>query len=256
MSRCTKDRRITRRCRVRGDGPTRRYTWPSSRGHCTSWPMPVWPRAGQVGIARTTSGAKRRVAAAFAQTQGTGTPRFCTLGKLHTLFRAKRELTALPEQALRLPADNSRTQTVGSLLPGRSRLARTLPANRRVVAPRCRDPVRPVSREASTSTWTLRYEVSQRICSPLKTMPRVLRKPEVLARVGVSSTTLWRMQRAGRFPPSFHISPGLVGWLDADVDRWIETQGHASLRRTPSSSVSPSESALGTRQANSEEPRR
>ena len=92
--------------------------------------------------------------------RGPARPDFCTLGKLHTLFRAKRELTALPEQALRLPADNSRTQTVGSLLPGRSRLARTLPANR----PRRRSTLSRSGtaslREASTSTWTLRYEVS------------------------------------------------------------------------------------------------
>lgn len=52
--------------------------------------------------------------------------------------------------------------------------------------------------------------------------PRILRRWQVLERLGVSPTTLWRMQRRGDFPPFFQISAGLVGWLEADVDHWIE----------------------------------
>ena len=83
-------------------------------------------------------------------------------------------------------------------------------------------------------------------------MARVLRKPDVLARIPVSPTTLWRMQRDRGFPPPFRISPGLVGWLETDVDDWIEAQRHASLRRTPGSTVS----QAGTRQPNAKEPRK
>lgn len=83
-------------------------------------------------------------------------------------------------------------------------------------------------------------------------MARILRKPDVLARIGVSSTTLWRMQRDGRFLPPFRISPGLVGWLETDVDDWIEAQRQASSRRTPRSTVS----QAGARQPNAKEPRK
>ena len=54
---------------------------------------------------------------------------------------------------------------------------------------------------------------------------RILRKPQVLARLGVSGTTLWRMQRRNEFPKPFRISPGLIGWRETDVDRWIEERG-------------------------------
>ena len=56
---------------------------------------------------------------------------------------------------------------------------------------------------------------------------RILRRAEVLARVPVSPTTLWRMQRRGDFPPSFPISPGAVGWREADIDQWIEERGRS-----------------------------
>ena len=51
--------------------------------------------------------------------------------------------------------------------------------------------------------------------------PRVIRKPTVLARVGVSDTTLWRLVRAGKFPRPMQLSPGTVGWPEHEVDAWI-----------------------------------
>lgn len=57
---------------------------------------------------------------------------------------------------------------------------------------------------------------------------KILRKPAVLDRLGVSATTLWRMQRAGTFPPSIQISPGTVGWIESDIDRWIAARVEAA----------------------------
>jgi prophage regulatory protein len=51
--------------------------------------------------------------------------------------------------------------------------------------------------------------------------PRILRKPQVLARLGLSDTTLWRLMRAGKFPRPLRLSPGSVGWLADEVDAWI-----------------------------------
>ena len=61
---------------------------------------------------------------------------------------------------------------------------------------------------------------------------RVLSKKAVLDRVPVSRTTLWRMERAGLFPRHIQISPNRVGWMELDVDAWLEerkqTNGHNS----------------------------
>ena len=51
---------------------------------------------------------------------------------------------------------------------------------------------------------------------------RVLSQEDVLDRVPLSRTTLWRLERAGLFPTRIKISPNRVGWVEADIDRWLE----------------------------------
>ena len=50
---------------------------------------------------------------------------------------------------------------------------------------------------------------------------RLLRLPEVIERVGLSKTTLWRLRQAGEFPEPVALSLGRNGWYEADIDRWI-----------------------------------
>lgn len=56
----------------------------------------------------------------------------------------------------------------------------------------------------------------------MKTPQRVIRKPEVLARVGLSDVTIWRLERDGQFPKRIQLGPNSVGWLSTEVDQWIE----------------------------------
>jgi len=51
---------------------------------------------------------------------------------------------------------------------------------------------------------------------------RVLSQQAVLERVPVSRTTLWRMERAGLFPQRIRVSANRVGWIEADVDAWVD----------------------------------
>ena len=57
---------------------------------------------------------------------------------------------------------------------------------------------------------------------------RLLRKPAVLERVALSDTTIWRLERAGKFPHSIRISPGAVAWREADIEAWIAERAEAS----------------------------
>lgn len=50
---------------------------------------------------------------------------------------------------------------------------------------------------------------------------RMLRRPEVAKIVGLSPTTLWRMEKAGCFPARRQLSAGAVGWLESEVLSWI-----------------------------------
>jgi prophage regulatory protein len=58
--------------------------------------------------------------------------------------------------------------------------------------------------------------------APVSSVKRVLSQKAVLDRVPVSRVTLWRMERAGLFPGRIKISQNRIGWIEADVDAWLE----------------------------------
>ena len=49
---------------------------------------------------------------------------------------------------------------------------------------------------------------------------RLISKPEVLDRVGVTYPTIWAWMREGRFPRSRELG-GKVAWIEAEVEAWI-----------------------------------
>jgi len=57
---------------------------------------------------------------------------------------------------------------------------------------------------------------------------RNLRRPEVLAKTGLSKTALYHLEKAGTFPQHTMLTPRLAVWSEADVDAWI-----ASSRAAP-----------------------
>ena len=70
---------------------------------------------------------------------------------------------------------------------------------------------------------------------------RVIRFHEVKRLVPLSRTTLWRMERAGRFPRRIQIGSNAVAWHEQEVLDWIAAQprglgclqGHSDHRQRP-----------------------
>ncbi len=54
------------------------------------------------------------------------------------------------------------------------------------------------------------------------TETRVMRWPEVREKTGLTRTTVWRMEREGRFPGRIKISTNAMGWRSDEVIAWIE----------------------------------
>ena len=50
---------------------------------------------------------------------------------------------------------------------------------------------------------------------------RFLRLPEVLARTGLSRSTIYVRLDQGRFPRPVSLGGRAVGWIEAEVDDWI-----------------------------------
>jgi prophage regulatory protein len=66
-------------------------------------------------------------------------------------------------------------------------------------------------------------------------MPRViLRRREVLRRTGLSSTTQWRLERAGEFPERIRLTEaGSVGWYEDEIYNWVRERIRAAGKRPP-----------------------
>jgi prophage regulatory protein len=50
---------------------------------------------------------------------------------------------------------------------------------------------------------------------------RFLRLPEVLARTGLSRSTIYVRLDQGRFPRPVSLGGRAVGWIESEVDEWI-----------------------------------
>ncbi len=59
----------------------------------------------------------------------------------------------------------------------------------------------------------------------IATPSKLLSKPQVLARVPWSDTTLWRRVKDGTFPKPVRLSENRIAWLESDVDEWITRRG-------------------------------
>lgn len=56
------------------------------------------------------------------------------------------------------------------------------------------------------------------------THPRIIRKRELHQRVGYSDVHIWRLEKAGQFPKRIQLGPRAVGWLESEVDAWIQAR--------------------------------
>ena len=50
---------------------------------------------------------------------------------------------------------------------------------------------------------------------------RVLRKPAVESRTGLSKSTIYAWIKDGRFPAPVALGDRAVGWLESEIDTWI-----------------------------------
>lgn len=53
---------------------------------------------------------------------------------------------------------------------------------------------------------------------------RILPLREVRARVPLSRTQIWRLERAGKFPPRIRLGANRIGWRETDIERWIASR--------------------------------
>ena len=50
---------------------------------------------------------------------------------------------------------------------------------------------------------------------------RLIRLPEVIARVGLKRSAIYQRMSEGRFPKSRSLGPKCAVWVEAEIDAWI-----------------------------------
>jgi predicted DNA-binding transcriptional regulator AlpA len=53
---------------------------------------------------------------------------------------------------------------------------------------------------------------------------RVIGLKTLLGMIPISRTTIWRLERAGRFPKRLQLTANRVGWDVEDIQRWIASK--------------------------------
>jgi prophage regulatory protein len=72
-----------------------------------------------------------------------------------------------------------------------------------------------------TSVTSLADGSSRDIAAPIA----ILDESKVEKLTSLSRTTRWRMERRGEFPKRVRLSPGRVGWRQAEIEAWIRSRG-------------------------------
>lgn len=63
----------------------------------------------------------------------------------------------------------------------------------------------------------------------------ILKLPDVMLRTSLSRSSIYYKMSEGSFPRSIGLGPRSVGWLDTEIDEWIDSR--ITLSRSPSVSV-------------------
>jgi prophage regulatory protein len=62
-------------------------------------------------------------------------------------------------------------------------------------------------------------------------LDRIIRLKTVLARTGLSRSTIYRKIAEGTFPAQLRISINGAGWRESDIDQWVENPAGWRLER-------------------------
>ncbi len=66
---------------------------------------------------------------------------------------------------------------------------------------------------------------------------RILRFPEVSARTGLSRSRLYHAMAQGVFPRSISIGNRAIGWVETEVDAWVDACIESSRKKQELSHV-------------------
>lgn len=61
-------------------------------------------------------------------------------------------------------------------------------------------------------------------------MIKMLKRSDVCAITGLCYTTIYTMEKAGKFPARRQLSPGRVAWVYSEVEQWLQDCSAANTK--------------------------
>lgn len=61
---------------------------------------------------------------------------------------------------------------------------------------------------------------------------RILRLPTVMGRTGLSRSTIYLRIKEGAFPKPVNLGVRAVGWVEAEIQEWLQQQIEASRKES------------------------
>ena len=58
-------------------------------------------------------------------------------------------------------------------------------------------------------------------------MEQIVRKSELFSKLKLSDATIWRLEKAGKFPKRIKLGGNSVGWLSSEVETWLSKKSAA-----------------------------
>jgi len=60
---------------------------------------------------------------------------------------------------------------------------------------------------------------------------RILRMREVIQRIGLSRSTIYKLMENDKFPRPMKLGSQAIGWRDSDIETWIASRPVAPVKR-------------------------
>lgn len=62
------------------------------------------------------------------------------------------------------------------------------------------------------------------MAAQLQTTLTILRRKQVEARTGLARSTIYDRMKAGTFPAPINLGEKAVGWIESEIDAWLNAQ--------------------------------
>ena len=60
---------------------------------------------------------------------------------------------------------------------------------------------------------------------------KILKPNVVEEKVDLSRVTIWRLEKSGKFPKRVNLTDSRVGWIETEIDEWIEARPRGICQR-------------------------